>query len=93
MSMPKDQEKPDCFGLIDVVFPMKEDGLRHSPDTCMSCVHKTDCLRTAMGNPDGVQVREEIVDRAYASENIGFFERWSRRKQLSKLKEKKRKGE
>lgn len=88
MSMPRDQEKPDCFGIIDRVFPMGDDGLRHSPEACMACIHKTDCLRSAIANPDGVKVREEIVDRAYQSENIGFFERWSRRKYLSQLKEK-----
>ena len=89
MPMPRDPKKPDCFGVIVVVFPLKEDGLRHSPDACMACVHKTDCLRAAIANPDGLQVREEVVDRAYAAKNIGFFERWSRRKYLSQLKEKK----
>ena len=91
--MARDPEKPDCFGDIHTVFPLGDDGLRHSPESCLACAHKTDCLRTAMAGGDGVQVREEMVDRAYTSNNMGFFERWSRRKYLSKLKGKQRKGE
>jgi hypothetical protein len=93
MTMSRDLEKPDCFGILHRVFPLGDDGLRHSPDACMACIHKTDCLRTAIANPDGLKVREEVVDRAYAAKNIGFFERWSRRKYLSRLKGKKQEGE
>jgi len=78
------QHKPSCFGDLKIVFPMGEDGLRHSPESCMICVYKTQCLRTAIKNPDGIKVKEELVDRAYESKTIGFFERWSRRKYLKK---------
>lgn len=83
------QEKPECFGIISIVFPMHDDGLRHSPESCMACAYKTECLRTAIQNPDGLQVREEIVDRAYDSGNIGFLKRWSKRKYLSQIKKRK----
>lgn len=35
-----------------------------------------------MRETDGLKVREESVDRAYESRMIGFFERWSRKKDL-----------
>lgn len=80
------QLKPDCFGVLEIVFPMGDDRLRHSPERCMLCVHKTECLRSAIKNPDGLKVKEEIVDRAYESKTIGFWQRWSRRKYLKKIK-------
>jgi len=83
------EEKPDCFGVINIVFPMHGDGLRHSPESCMACPYKTECLRTAIQNPDGLQVQEEIVDRAYESKKISFIKRWSKRKYIDKIKKKK----
>ena len=80
------QNRPPCFGVLKIVFPMGDDGLRHSPESCMICVNKTECLRSAIENPDGLKVKEEIVDRAYESKTIGFWQRWSRRKYLKKIK-------
>ncbi len=82
----KKQKTPTCFGNLDIVFPMGPDDLRCTPDTCMACEHKTECLRTAMARPGGIGVREEIVDRAYASGRIGFFKRWSDRKAFNRQK-------
>ncbi len=48
----------------------------------MPCYCKTECLRAAVQGEGGTVVREEVVDRAYASGTMGFFERWSRRKAL-----------
>ena len=79
---------PPCYGNIDCVFPMAGDGLRHSPESCMPCSYKTDCLRKAMSAKGGITVKEEMVDRAYASGKVGFLERWSRRKTLSMQKRK-----
>ena len=78
------EKAPDCFGRLDTVFPMRADGLRHTPDTCMACAWKTQCLRTASQSKDGLVLDEEKVDRAYASGNMGFFERWSKRKALKR---------
>jgi len=86
--MGANEHKPDCFGVIDIVFPKHDDGLRHSPENCMVCVNKTECLRTAIQNPDGLHVQEEIVDRAYESKTISFLERWSKRKYIQKIKKK-----
>jgi hypothetical protein len=71
-----------CFGEIDIVFPKGEDGLRNTPDSCLDCDDKTECLKTAMGKSGGMHVHEELVDRAYESGMIGFWKRWSRKKSL-----------
>lgn len=77
---------PPCYGDLDAVFPMGPEGLRQSPESCVPCCYKTACLRKAMADRGGITVREEMVDRAYASGMLGFFERWSRKKTLSTKK-------
>ena len=77
-----------CFGDLETVFPEGEDGLRASPEKCLSCALKTECLKTAMKKKRGLEVREEVVDRAYDSGMMSFFERWSAKKALNrKIKE------
>jgi hypothetical protein len=81
--MPDSKENhPSCFGVIELVFPMGPDGLRNTPDSCFACLHKTACLKAAMGGKGGLSVREELVDKAYAAGAIGFWNRWSRKKGL-----------
>jgi hypothetical protein len=79
---PPPEKCPACFADLETVFPMGEDGLRNTPDSCMSCACKTGCLRAALAAERGNRVREELVDRAYASGMIGFFKRWSEKKKL-----------
>jgi len=79
-------EYPYCFAKLEVVFPKGNDGLRHTPESCFVCFCKTECLRTAMGKSEGLEVREECVDRAYESGMIGFLERWSKKKNLHRKK-------
>ena len=83
---------PNCFGELDTVFPMGAEGLRQVPESCMHCCrYKVECLRTAMNDGHkGARAKEEVVDRAYESGRMGFFERWSRKKYLS---QKGKKGE
>lgn len=83
-----DDDKPECFGVLERVFPMGEDGLRETPVTCMACTLKTMCLKSAFGESSGFQLEEEMVDRAYHSGRMGFLERWSKKKQLSKKRKK-----
>ncbi|MFO7838945.1 MAG: hypothetical protein R6X08_05560 [Desulfosalsimonadaceae bacterium] len=78
--------RPDCFGRLDIVFPRGSDNLRHSPPACMGCVYKTECLRKAMEQPAAIDVESEKVDRAWESGMIGFFQRWSKKKQLYRKK-------
>ncbi len=82
---------PSCFGDLNIVFPMGENNLRNTPESCMVCLYKTNCLKTAMAGKAGLQVEEEKVDRAYASGMIGFIDRWSNRKELQHRKKKMKK--
>jgi hypothetical protein len=77
---------PPCFGDIGIVFPMQPDGLRATPENCLRCEHKTHCLRAAMVRPQGLHVREEMIDRAYRGGLIGFFQRWSQKKSIHRMK-------
>ena len=90
--MNRKKETPYCFGKLENVFPLSDDGLRHTPESCMPCLYKTECLRTAVSQEQGLVVHEEKVDRAYAAGTIGFFERWSRRKSLHHQKKKSKKS-
>ncbi len=76
--------RPYCFGRLDTVFPMGADGLRATPEGCMVCHCKTECLRQAMAGPDGDQVRREHLHRAEEAGKVGFFTRWSRKKMLER---------
>ncbi|WP_300674196.1 hypothetical protein [Desulfoluna sp.] len=82
--MTDDIKKPGCYGVLAKVFPMGGEGLRHSPEECLACPHKTPCLRAALSSdPAADHVREERMDRAYASGNLSFIERWSRKKAMA----------
>jgi hypothetical protein len=76
------EERPYCFSKLDVVFPKGPDGLRETPESCMVCYCKTECLRTAMQSVEAIEVREEKMERAYEAGMMGFLERWSRKKAL-----------
>ena len=80
------EQHPFCFGDLTVVFPLGKNGLRETPAPCLRCRHKTACLRFAMGGLEGLKVRQELVDRAYSSGRIGFWERWSRKKIIAGVK-------
>jgi len=82
----KKKQLPDCFAQLETVFPMGKDGLRNTPETCLACRHKTECLRMAIKGRDGLKVREEQIDRAYNSGRIGFLERWSKKKAIDRQK-------
>ena len=73
---------PPCFGKLDEVFPKGQDGLRSTPEKCFQCTGKVKCLRTAMEGAEGLTVREEVVDRAYSSGLMSFWDRWSKKKEF-----------
>lgn len=81
------KERPYCYGKLECVFPLGPSGLRETPESCMICHCKTECLRTAVQGEAGTQVREEKIDRAYAAGLMGFFERWSRKKALQRRRD------
>jgi len=83
----------DCFGILDKVFPNGPDGLREIVPECFHCPERLPCLKTALSTEQGIEMREEILDRAADSELVGRLQRWSRKKELSRLtkQEKKKK--
>lgn len=90
MNASPSSKKPDCFGALDTVFPKASDGLRHTPETCLACSHKTECLKTALKGRNGLELKNDHIDKAYNSGMITFFERWSQKKHIkSKLKKNK----
>lgn len=87
------EERPYCFSKLECVFPMGPDGLRQTPESCMVCFCKTECLRTALQGDEGAEVHEEKVDRAYEAGTMGFLERWSRKKALHRRRNTKSSGD
>ena len=77
-----DSEKklPECFGRLDIVFPVDEEGFRTSPPECMRCSHAKACLQAALASAEGLRLKEEKVDQAYNYGLIGKLERWSKKK-------------
>ena len=77
--------KKDCFGVLEIVFPTGESGLRESPPQCFQCPERTDCLKAALKTKEGLTMKGEVLDRAAASGMVGRFKRWSRKKELHRL--------
>ncbi len=73
-------DPPECFGDLDTVFPVGEEGIRTSPPECMKCPHAKSCLQAAIRSPEGLKLQEEKVDQAYEYGLIGKIERWSKKK-------------
>jgi hypothetical protein len=69
-----------CFGDLEKVFPLGEDGFRTSPPECMKCSLVKPCIQAAMRGVEGLKEEEKRVDRAYSCGLIGTFERWSKKK-------------
>ena len=76
----KKTDAPGCFGQLDTVFPIGEEGIRSSPPECMQCAHAKSCLQAALRSPEGLKLQEEKLDRAYECGLIGKVERWSKKK-------------
>lgn len=77
-------EGKDCFGILDEVFPMGEDGLREIVPACFECPDRVACLRAALATVKGLEMREALLDRAPAGGLIGRLKRWSQKKELSR---------
>lgn len=76
----KQTDPPECFGQLETVFPMGEEGIRTSPPECMKCPFAKSCLQAAMRGPEGLRLQEERVDQAYECGLIGKLDRWSKKK-------------
>lgn len=74
-----------CFGVLDRVFPVGESGLREVTAGCHQCPERIPCLKSAVSSSEGLRMREEMLDRAEKAGLLGRIERWSRKKELSRL--------
>lgn len=75
----------DCFGILDKVFPVGEEGLREIVPGCFDCPHKKSCLQAALDTKEGLMFRNEVLDREPAVGVVGRIKRWSERKTFSRL--------
>jgi hypothetical protein len=83
--------KPECFGDIDSVFPMTENGYRESPENCIkNCSFKRECIVKALESDKGIDKKSEMLDDAYEAGNINFFARWAKKKSLENRKKKRK---
>jgi hypothetical protein len=78
------QNRKDCFGLLDNVFPMGDEGLREIVPECFQCPDRKECLQTALQTKEGFQLRSEALDRSSSGGLMGRLKRWSDKKTLSK---------
>lgn len=75
--------RPECFGVLDKVFPVGPGGIRVVPLECWECRERVECLRRATQEGAGREVlQDELAER---QENAlggvaGFLRRWSRLK-------------
>jgi len=79
-----DKKKKDCFGILDNVFPMGDEGLREIVPACFDCPDKKACLQAALHTQQGLELKGELLEREPARGVVGRIRRWSERKTLSR---------
>ena len=79
-------DRRNCFGVLEHVFPVGKEGMREVPSECTGCGQRVPCMKAALASEDGIRFQEERIESSERSGMIGRLERWSRRKQLSRLK-------
>lgn len=85
--MSQRDNQPECFGVLETVFPLGGDGLREISAQCWDCVHRVDCLRDAVSKGEQAEViQEEVASRSDGDGLGGFVRRWSRLKSKSRGK-------
>lgn len=82
-----DKVKNDCFGVLDKIFPVGGEGLREIIPDCFDCPDRVSCLKTALSTEEGIEMQEMVINRNADSGLIGRLQRWSRKKELNRLKE------
>jgi len=86
------EKRPDCFGILDKVFPVGDSGIREVRQKCIECPYRIECLRKALNTEEGIRMREEMMEKVPVSGIGDWIRRWSEKKMLSKLKEEKEEG-
>ena len=77
--------KKECFGILDIVFPRSEKGLREVPPECFLCPDRVECMRAALKTKEGLEMRAENLDRTEAKGMLGRLQRWSGKKEFNRL--------
>jgi len=77
--------KKDCFGIMDKVFPLGQKGFREIVPVCFDCPERIPCLKAALTTKEGLEMKADTLKRAEASGLIGRLQRWSQKKELSRL--------
>ena len=84
-------EKKACYGILDEVFPFGKEGLRVVPPDCFECPDRLSCLKTAINTKEGFEMRSDNLQKIPARGFLSRLKRWSQKKELSRLADKKRK--
>ena len=79
------KDRKACFGKLEEVFPMGEEGLREVGPSCQACPHGKACLQAALMTREGIRLRSEVLERAERKGLIGRLRRWSDKKALHRL--------
>lgn len=74
----------ECFGRLEKVFPMGEDGLREVEVGCFDCPVKKECLQKALSTREGLEFRASLLERTPVVGIGDRIRRWSQRKELSR---------
>lgn len=74
--------KKSCFGVLEMVFPLGDEGLREITPGCFQCPERTPCLKAALHTKEGIQMRVEILERAESKGLVNRLQRWSQKKAL-----------
>ena len=77
--------KKECFGVLDKVFPLGDQGLREITPGCFQCTERTPCLKAALHSREGIEMKAEILERAAARGMVSRLQRWSQKKELDRL--------
>ena len=77
-------KKKACFGVLEKVFPMGEEGLREVVPACLQCPEKKACLQEALKTREGLEFRSDLLDRLPVRGLAGRLRRWSEKKTLSR---------
>ncbi|NLD36490.1 MAG: hypothetical protein GX654_06445 [Desulfatiglans sp.] len=86
-------ERKACYGILDKVFPFGREGLRATPPGCFDCPERLQCLKTAIGTKDGLEMRSENLRRIPVTGIIDRIKRWSQKKELGRLSNEKRRND
>ncbi|GEM_PF-351164 len=78
------KERPPCFGKLDEVFPVGNEGIREVRERCIRCDYRIQCLKEALNTEEGIRFQEEILKRTPAKTISDWIRRWSEKKLLSK---------